>query len=684
MKKVRLLLTVLLSVLMVLSAVTFSGCGGDDDIDDPIPKDIGFTYESKTYTPAIGPATYTQNANESVTDFSDVVVNPVTGARSDFIKGVDASMVDKIEKLGGKYYNAEGKEQDVFQILADNGVNFFRVRIWNKPRSVTMQEYGGGAVDVAKAIAMSKRARSVGMNIFVDFHYSDIWADPENHITPRDWGSKTKDELPAEVEKFTYDSLKKFKDENVPVAMVQIGNEINYGMFYDKGGKIDWSNSESESDSFDYISSVLKASISGAKRAFDDIYTVIHLANGGTFSEFDIFLGHLKRNNVDYDIVGASYYSYYDGSTENLQNTLNSVSQKYEKHVLVAETSYAHSDVQTHPFSQNTFTAAEFEDKGDYVTSIQGQASSLRDVMQTVASVPSSKGLGVFYWEPGWLPIQGATVDVSGLRSSSLYELSSWANQGLFSYGGKVLPSIKAFLAVGSTASPVAETYVGVKYAATNIVLNKAAQETMPSTYPVTGNQGRFIQCPITWNATDLLQLTQLGSGYTVRGTTQGFAVTATVNVIENFIRDASYEGQGEAVGAPWSAVWTPVDSKVVKIERKNNPRSGKANLNWWNNTAFEVTVQQEITGLADGNYKLSMFIQGENTAKGPYEQLYMFVKVYGSDEKKANIILTGWMKWENPTIEFTVTGGRAVIGVYAKAGVETWAHVDDWVLIKL
>ena len=681
MKKSKIALAIFMALSMLFTAAAFSGCNGDDG--PPDKTEIGFTYPASQYTRTEGPGEYTRGAHESVQDFGEVIINPVTGARGDFIKGVDASTVHKIESLGGKYYNDQGKEQDFFQILAENGVNFFRVRVWNKPRTVTMQEYGGGAVDAARAIEMAVRAQAAGMNVFVNLHYSDIWADPEYQLTPRDWSSKSKEELPAEVESYTYDTLTRFKNAGINVAMVQLGNEINYGMFYDKGGKIDWSSPAAENASFDYISSVLKRAQAGAKRAFPDIYTVIHLANGGTYSEFDTYMSHLARNGVEYDIIGASYYSYYDGGTDALKNTLSQISQKYDKHVLVAETAYAHSDVQTHPFSQNTYTAALMEDRGGFVTSVQGQASMLRDVLQAVASVPDGMGLGAFYWEPGWLPVQGAAVDVSGLRGNTQYQLSSWANQGLFSYGGHVLPSIKAFLAVGSTAQAVNETFTGIKYPQFSVTLNKAENETMPATYAVTGSQGRFIQRAATWNAQDTAKLSQLGSGYTVRGTVEGFNITANVDVIENFIRDSSYENQGEALAAPWQVSWTPAGSNVVKVERKNNPKSGRANLNWWNNTGFELTVWQEITGLADGTYKLSMFIQGEDAAKGPHEQLYMFVREYGGEEKRAGIVLTGWMKWENPSIEFTVTGGRAVIGVYAKSAAETWAHVDDWVLVR-
>lgn len=683
----------LLCLLLMFAAVAMTGCKKKSNDEDngpdnetPVAKDISFTYPDVEITPTYGSGTYATPEVESVENFNEVTVNPVTGARADFIKGVDASMIEKIEKLGGKYYNAEGKEQDIFQILALSGVNFFRVRIWNKPYNAGRQEYGGGAVDADRALSMAKRAKAVGMNVFLDFHYSDIWADPDYQLTPRDWVGKSKDEIPAAVQQFTTDTLNKFKTAGCGVEMVQVGNEINLGMFYDKEGKIDWSTAQNESASFDYLSKILSAGIAGVKSVMPNAYTVIHLANGGLYNDFDAFFGHLKRNNVDYDIIGASYYSYIDNEIALLQDNLNKISEKYGKHVLVAETAYGHSDNQGHAWAQNKFTAAEYEDKGGYVTSVQGQASALRDVFQAVANVPNNLGLGAFYWEPGWLPIQGATVDVSQLRETTKYNLSSWANQGLFSYGGKVLPSIKAFAAVNSNAEAVAETFTGVKYAETNIVLNIANNEKMPATYSSTSSQDRFIQRAITWNAADLPQLENLGT-YTVHGTTEdGYEVTATVDVIQNFVADAGYENQtGTAIAQPWQATWTPADLTIAKIERKNNTHGGKANLNWWNNAGFEVNIWQEITGLENGTYRLSVFIQGEAQSVKPHDQLYIYAKDFGGAEVKSEAIeLKGWMKWQNPSIEFTVTDGKATIGIHAKATTETWAHLDDWLLVKL
>ena len=57
-----------------------------------------------------------------------VQIKPVAGEPADFIKGADVSMLSEVERLGGKFYNAAGQQQDALQILKDNGFNYIRLR----------------------------------------------------------------------------------------------------------------------------------------------------------------------------------------------------------------------------------------------------------------------------------------------------------------------------------------------------------------------------------------------------------------------------------------------------------------------------------------------------------------------------------------------------------------------------
>ena len=161
---------------------------------------------------------------------SEIVVEPVENISDDFIRGMDASSVLVEEKSGVTYYGYDGKEQDVFMTMAQSGVNYIRLRVWNDPYDKDGNGYGGGNNDVATAIELGKRATKYGMKVSIDFHYSDFWADPKRQHAPKAWEGMSADEKCDALYDFTKESLTKILDAGVNVGMVQIGNEINNGM----------------------------------------------------------------------------------------------------------------------------------------------------------------------------------------------------------------------------------------------------------------------------------------------------------------------------------------------------------------------------------------------------------------------------------------------------------------------
>ena len=115
---------------------------------------------------------------DSKIEGSDLFVKKVDNLAEDFIMGMDASSVIAEEASGVKYYNYSGQEQDVFQTLAQSGINYIRVRVWNDPYDKDGNGYGGGNCDIENAVEIGKRATQYGMKLLVNFHYSDFWADP--------------------------------------------------------------------------------------------------------------------------------------------------------------------------------------------------------------------------------------------------------------------------------------------------------------------------------------------------------------------------------------------------------------------------------------------------------------------------------------------------------------------------
>ena len=156
-----------------------------------------------------------------------IFVNKVENLSPDFVNGVDVSSVLSEEASGVVYRDAEGNPQDIFETLHDNGVNTVRVRVWNDPYDADGNGYGGGTVDVPRAVEIGERATAAGMRVLVDFHYSDFWADPGRQLAPKAWQGLTPADTVTALHDFTADALEAFKAADVDVSMVQIGNETN-------------------------------------------------------------------------------------------------------------------------------------------------------------------------------------------------------------------------------------------------------------------------------------------------------------------------------------------------------------------------------------------------------------------------------------------------------------------------
>ena len=170
---------------------------------------------------------------------SDTLYVPrIEGMTEAFILGMDASIVPSLEAGGVRYYDFDGKEKDVFEILSENGINYIRVRVWVDPYDGSGRGYGGGNCDIGTALAIGKRATRYGMKLLVDFHYSDFWADPGKQMVPKAWVGMEIDEKADALNRYTTDCLQQLKDAKVDVGMVQLGNETNGSLC----GETTWGN----------------------------------------------------------------------------------------------------------------------------------------------------------------------------------------------------------------------------------------------------------------------------------------------------------------------------------------------------------------------------------------------------------------------------------------------------------
>lgn len=379
----------------------------------------------------------------SLSQGNDSVDNSINAPslRSDFIRGMDISMLPVIEELGGKYYQ-DGSEQDLVKILKDHGVNSIRARLWVDPAAANGEAFGGGNSDLAKSIELGKRAQENGMSFLLDIHYSDFWADPKKQQKPKEWDQLTFENLTQKVYDYTAEVMQAHKDAGVVPDMVQVGNELNGGMLWPDGKS--WGQDGKE---FDRLALLLKAGIQAVhdNDSGKDIQIMLHLAEAGDNGLFRWWFDEITKQNVDYDVIGMSYYPWWHGPMDKVKANMEDVIARYNKPIVLVETSFPftneNGDALGNAYSETTPIEG-------YEISVNGQAQYLADIMTLLNELPNQQGLGIYYWEPAWLPIDGATWSTEAGMEYSGDEWdagNSWENQALFDFEGNALPSLEVF-----------------------------------------------------------------------------------------------------------------------------------------------------------------------------------------------------------------------------------------------
>jgi arabinogalactan endo-1,4-beta-galactosidase len=621
---------------------------------------VGFT-SSQT-----APQIYTQAAG-------DIHVNPIDNLSPDFIMGADVSMLKQIEDSGGKFYE-NGVEKDALTILKDHGVNWIRLRIWNDPTDASGAFLGGGNNDLDSTAAMATRAKSMGFKLLLDFHYSDWWADPGKQNMPKAWVGLNMEDLKKAVYDYTANVIQTLVKADAMPDMVQIGNEVNGGMMWPAGKT--WKEGDETIGGYDGFADLLKMGVQAVRDSDPNnsdpqkrARIVIHLANGGDNDLYHTVFDALTERNVNFDVIGLSYYSYWHGPLDDLKKNMNDISQRYHKDVVIAEAAYATTLRDKDGFT-NLFTEKE-QNLGDYKATVQGQASAIRDVMEAVAQVPDGRGLGIFYWEPDWIAVDGA-----GWKTG---EGDAWENQAMFNFSGEALPSMNVFNLVkpegGSIDVPVtiAQTYPS------EFKVSLGETVYLPDTVKAAYSDDSIRDVPVTWESPDLSVFAKAGA-VTVHGTVDGTDLNAIASIsvsgAKNYVTNPGFETNNLT---PWTV---DGDAAATDISKEaSNIHTGTYALHYWLDAPFAFTLSQTVTDLPDGTYTLSAFIQGgggENT-------LQLFVSDYGGDPLTADAVNTGWLAWNTPTIStFKVTAGKATIGLKVDSPAGSWAFLDDVSLVKV
>lgn len=256
--------------------------------------------------------------------------------------GGDVSLLLTYEENGANYMDIDGKKiTDLLAFLKEQGLNTMRVRLFVDPSKASAEAKGQGVrQDLEYVKKLGKKIKDAGLGFMLDFHYSDTWADPEHQTMPQEFIMVN---TPAFEYIYTYtkNSLEAMVTAGATPDFIQIGNEISFGMLWD-GCKVkhnsDWT--AYLDDNWDSFSKALKNASKACREVCPEAKIIIHTEQCANNPTLDVaFFNRIKANEVDYDIIGTSYYPYYKGPISNLDKGLTQLEINFpDKQIMIVET----------------------------------------------------------------------------------------------------------------------------------------------------------------------------------------------------------------------------------------------------------------------------------------------------------------------------------------------------------
>lgn len=558
-------------------------------------------------------------------DTDDINVKKVEGLPSDFIKGADVSSVISLEEAGVKYKNADGVEEDFFKILHDSGVNYVRVRVWNNPKDSNGNSYGGGNCDVNNAAKIGARASKYNIKLCVDFHYSDFWAHPGNQNSPKEWENYSADKKAAAISDFTAKSLKTIKDAGGDIGMVQLGNETVTTGAGSNMLLCDESN-------WDNVSKMLKAGTKAVRNFDSNVKIILNPTHVQYVDKVKNIAIKLDEYNIDYDIFAVSYYMFWHGSLDNMVNELNKVVNITGKDVMIGETSYPYTSVDSDGHS-NRVSALQ----NDMIEpiSVEGQANAIRDVIVALTKINNNKGAGIFYWG-GELTTVGSTVGLEGDEWSTQFKNNQllwekygcgWAthyagsyapnakkyyggtdfdNQALFDSNGTALESLNVFKYIDEGSNYTGVSIDSVEGLSISLVLGEDSSLTLPSKVHVIYSDKTEEDLTVTWNETAKNKVNlNLSKGIIGRYNVTGILSNKKKTVVcmkvdinpKNYVSNYGFENGVDN--------WI-VDTNGSHDISEAEVLSGSKSLKFGNDASYTVSIKQSLNNLTSGLYNIS------------------------------------------------------------------------------
>ena len=254
-------------------------------------------------------------------------------AQEPFWLGADISGTTSLEAHGGQLYNAAGEPRENTQLMKELGLNAVRLRVWVNPKE--------GFCRPDDVLLMASRAKALDMEVMIDFHYSDWWADPGQQNIPAAWKDMTYEEMCQALAEHTRSTLLLLKTNGINVRWVQVGNETTNGFLWPMGRA---------KDNMAQYAGLTQAGYDAVKQVYPDAQVIIHLDQARDPKRYDFIFDGLRANGAKWDIIGMSVYPYWDqkdkkekkdsGTLKHALKNMRRVIKKYGTPVMVVETGY--------------------------------------------------------------------------------------------------------------------------------------------------------------------------------------------------------------------------------------------------------------------------------------------------------------------------------------------------------
>ena len=362
--------------------------------------------------------------------------------------GIDVSTYfDELEH-GARYFDGE-KEVQPLALFRENGVDIMRIRVWVDPKGENGVPYLGGNCDLDNFLRLSEIAVKKGYKIMLDIHYSDFWVDPSKQTVPKAWKDLTFEELVKKVNSYTLEILSTAKSRDIDIEFIQVGNEITYGMLWPHAKLM---GKEGERTNYDKLIKIIKSGCSACRAVYPQAKLILHLEKSYDQVIYDEFFTKMEKAEVDYDIIGFSYYPYWHGTFSQFFANVD-MCKKFKKELMVVEMGYAFT---LEDYIKNEHGGAQlvvscdnvsgFNFTEEYTISPEGQAKFTKDFL----SLAREHGISAaVWWEPLWIPGDGicwaSEEGQKYIGEEGKSTRNEWANQCLFGYDGKKMPAFDEF-----------------------------------------------------------------------------------------------------------------------------------------------------------------------------------------------------------------------------------------------